>query len=234
MLLYHGTSAAYLESILKEGLKPRSVTKNSNYQLHPSREDCVYLTDAYAPYFAAVASDKHGKWLLVEVDVSIEDLLPDEDFIEQATRGIKGHLHDLSMLERTKYYRDKLENYAHHAHDSLKGLGTVAIKGGVPAASITRVSEFDPESNNYIVMTALDPSISILNYKFMGSKYRALNRWFFEDDVTPVDIQGEVLSFQSEEQIREQALALAKRSGLKITNGTLRKHRHRSRRALPR
>lgn len=53
LILYHGTSSKYLPSILREGIKPRKLTRQSNWKTTiESRNDMVYLTNAYALYFA--------------------------------------------------------------------------------------------------------------------------------------------------------------------------------------
>ena len=54
--LYHGTTTKHLDKILKQGITPRH-DRPSNWDKHPSREDMVYLTNAYAIYFAQVCCD---------------------------------------------------------------------------------------------------------------------------------------------------------------------------------
>ncbi|MGW8177299.1 MAG: hypothetical protein ACWGQW_00660, partial [bacterium] len=63
MKLYHGTSARVARKAGQQGLKPRGKRK-SNWDV-PSRSDLVYLTLAYAAYFAAVASKPKEKWGIV-------------------------------------------------------------------------------------------------------------------------------------------------------------------------
>jgi len=73
MRICHGTSSIHLESILREGLKPRG-TKASNWKA-ASHADLVYLSQAYALHYAGNAVDKEGgNIVLVEIDT---DLLPD-------------------------------------------------------------------------------------------------------------------------------------------------------------
>ena len=83
MILYHGTSSRYLPEILEYGLQPREYTDvagnwEGNIQ---SKPDLVYLTDAYALYYALAATKEHEKLVVIQVDVPEEELLPDEDFL---------------------------------------------------------------------------------------------------------------------------------------------------------
>lgn len=57
MFLYHGTSFENIERILHQGILPRRETKKSNWFMpdsndFESRNDAVYLSNAYAPYYA--------------------------------------------------------------------------------------------------------------------------------------------------------------------------------------
>jgi hypothetical protein len=92
------------------------------------------------------------------------------------------------MAERTTYLRRHLERYKTLAVKSLEGLGTCAFPGTLLVEQLLRVSLFDSESNPRMAMMALDPSISLLNYRFMGPKYEALTRWFFEPHVSAQDL----------------------------------------------
>lgn len=187
MKLYHGTSETSARSALIDGLCPRG-SKKSNWEVE-SRNDLVYLTDAYAPYFAAQASEDGERWAIIEVDVDLDNLLPDEDFLEQATRG--SDICPLSsMVARTSWFRRLLERFAHHAEDSLAGLGNAAHYGDIEPDFITRVVLFDPKVAPSIAMMSLDPSISILNYRFLGDKYRALTQALAGYAVEPEALMG--------------------------------------------
>jgi len=69
MLLYHGTSAKFLEPILRDGLRPRG-TDGGRWQEWPSRPDCVYLTSAYGFYFAMACPTEDGDRLVLEIDTA--------------------------------------------------------------------------------------------------------------------------------------------------------------------
>ncbi len=190
MFLYHGTSETIARQALTRGLLPRNLSGvESVWEDFPSSPDYVYITTAYAPYFALHASDDRVG--IVEIDLDCldpDELYPDEDFLEQVTHG-KGPAPGLTMEERTGWYRDNLMNFQHHWADSLDGLGNAAHYGAIPASAITRVSIYDPDSNPTITMMASDPAITIMNYKILGgTKYRALTSWFMGDPVDAGDI----------------------------------------------
>ena len=116
MKLYHGTSERVARLALQEGLLPRDESGvESHWEDCPSGEEYVYLTVAYAGYFAMQATDRDedGRWAIIEIDTDLlpdgdAHLYPDEDFLEQATRrqelpedwGING----ASMEDRTKWF----------------------------------------------------------------------------------------------------------------------------------
>ncbi len=212
MLLYHGTSATSLDHILREGLRPRVQTKRAtNFPKAPSHADMTYLTDVYAPYFAANASHDDD-WAVLEVEVDEADLLPDEDYLEQAFRRnstVRG-----DMLQRTALYREMLHEYRRYALTSLQRLGTVAVEGGVPAARITRAVTFNWRANMAITLRACDPQISLLNHAICAQLYRGLTRWFFE----PTEAQAFSTALDLLPTDAQQALhaAVADRSALKV------------------
>lgn len=219
MRLYHGTSERHVESILKNGLCTRAVTGEANNFLEcPSHDDCVYVTTCYAPYFAGVAAGKaKDRWAVVELEVEEEDLLPDEDFLEQATRH---HADDprskLSMVERTAYFRENLFDYAPYALDSLSNLGTAAVPDGVPITNILRISLFTPTRNNYVWSMAMDPTISLMNHRFLSARYKELTRWFFEPDVVPEQLHAGVWEHFTAEARRLAQVYIEDRAALEL------------------
>src|SRR6185369_17687418 len=115
MILYHGTSASRLQSILKEGLVPN---KPGNWKGKlASRWGYVYLSAAFPALYATYASREGDQGVILEVDVAGIDLYPDEDFLWSA--GLK---------KRPK----NLDRWRHVAMDSLNHMGTVAVKGVAP------------------------------------------------------------------------------------------------------
>jgi len=87
MKLYHGTTSLRLQSILADGIRPRSTT-GGNYSKYPSRPDLIYLTQSFPFYFGvnAIAPGNLDveKVLVLEVDgdkLNHDLFLPDEDFV---------------------------------------------------------------------------------------------------------------------------------------------------------
>ena len=168
-ILYHGTSTKYLDKILKKGLTPRkSLGVKSNWDAE-SRDDMIYLTSAYAPYFAqACVGSNGGDPLVLEVEVESNNLYPDEDFLEQYLRNkniTKGDIH-----ERTKFYKDNLEVFKHYTKKSLNGLGNACHKGIIYPKRIRRYVVLDARK---IIMYS-DPTITRANYTILGHHYNEI------------------------------------------------------------
>lgn len=179
MNLYHGTSSRNLASILRSGIRPRG-RRSGNWEQYPSRKDLVYLTTAYAPYFAWHSADGEEQAVIIEVcrdGLSDLNLYPDEDFVAQALANqLK-----VSIDAVHRGVRDCIEGYQHHANDSIECLGNVSHKGTVPASCITRYVTVDLNQQRDLHQICLDPSISIMNYRFCGAKYRSVIAWLFGD-----------------------------------------------------
>lgn len=230
MFMYHGTTEQAAVKALKEGLLPRSTSKIKGHWDHTinSNPEHVYLTEAYASYFAMSATPVEStfdtKWAILKIDVDKLDLgklYPDEDFLAQvAAQGSQpgmDHLEGLSLIEKTEWFKSNLEGFQHHWVDSIKGLGNCSYKGIIPAEAIVQISLYDPNSNQAMTQMAMDPSISLMNYQIMGAKYRALTKWFFKD-LSPVEdyfgIGG--MMFYSEEQVNEYQKYVENTSGVQL------------------
>jgi hypothetical protein len=230
MKLYHGTSADVARKALDEGLRPRASTGNaSQWTECPSREDLVYLTTAYAGYFACNATNELEHWGIVEVDTELldnfaEGLVPDEDWLEQACRrapDLPPEYEVLDMVGRTAYWRERLHGLSHLWEESVKGLGNCAHVGEIWPDAITRVAIFDPKSNPNMAMTAVDPIISVMNYALCQGKYHALIKWFMGEEVTVPEFFGFELiaGTMPEKQVAAYEAMIAKRDGLEIIGG---------------
>jgi hypothetical protein len=97
IILYHGTSSLHLESILKEGLKPRNETGISTWEADQieSQPNKVYLGTRYiAKKMGEAAVHRHTFYekvhfskilegevflVLIELEVDTSNLAPDED-----------------------------------------------------------------------------------------------------------------------------------------------------------
>jgi hypothetical protein len=184
MKLYHGTSLAAWRDIEAAGaIKPRSATNGSGRKVwheHPSNPEMIYLTDCYGMYFAGVASHEHDSAdasVLIEVEVDLENLFPDEDFLESASRTMTElPIYGASLAERTEYFRERLWEFPHIAEDSLKNLGTVAHNGEIPISKITRVVGFNPIPLTFV----FDPTITMLNHSIMSNYYESGTAWIMD------------------------------------------------------
>lgn len=178
MKIYHGTREGLLAKILEQGIRPRGRRKG-NWKDYPSRSDMVYLTTSYAPYFAISGiKKKDERALVLEIDLDTLDELkmyPDEDFISQAISMKSGEPLDLVHHE----VRENLEDYRHHHRDSIEGLGNMSYRGTIPPGSITAYCLLDPALRPDLLSLCMDPSISIMNYRFCGNKYRSVIEWMF-------------------------------------------------------
>ena len=205
MKLYHGTSETVARLALTEGLTPRGWRDGeSTWKDLPSSPDVVYLTTAYAGYFALNATPEKERWGIIEIDsdrLFDEDMVPDEDFMEQVTRGHTMENWDLpaaGMPGRTKWFSDRLTAFHPCWTDSLAGLGNCGYANSIPAEAITRVGLYDPASNPTMTMMAMDPTITIMNYRICKAKYQALVAWLMGDKVDPL-----AFSFFAHADLRE-------------------------------
>lgn len=180
MKLYHGTTAQVAERALVEGLKTRRSTGHkSQWAANPSHPGAVYLTDAYALYFAlhTLKDPKDGDRIgVVEVDATgLDALVPDEDVLEQVGR-MKGDQVGGNLATRTRWYRKRLHQYqgAEQWKQSIAAMGTVAHLGDIPPQAVTRVALVDPQKQYDMMATAMDPTITVMNYLIVGQKYRDL------------------------------------------------------------
>jgi len=184
VILYHGTNTANLKKILKDGICPRGNNEGNWEHTIRSRNDMVYLTNSYAVYFAMCSmseDDMHSMVVdpvVLEVEVDTKSLYPDEDFMEQATRNNAmwqdyfmsiGHE---DMTARTEYFRDNISEFQDDYTNSLKYLGNACYLGEIKPESIKRYSVLDVGK----VWEYSDPTITLMNYKICGSKYRKLSK----------------------------------------------------------
>lgn len=183
MKLYHGTAADYLDAIMRDGLRPRGKRKGNWQHSVESNPHCVYLTRSYGPYFAMSAEGKNGA-LIIEIETARLDqfaLLPDEDAVEQATRGHDGI--EGSMRYRTKYYRRRMHQFGDGQKwkSSVQVLGTCCHKGAISPWAFTRAVIVPPEHAVRLLME-WDASISLLNQRILGNLYVQKTLRLFDDD----------------------------------------------------
>jgi hypothetical protein len=184
MRLYHGTSSEHLDAILEHGLIPRG-EQASNWTA-ASANDRVYLTDAYAMYFAQSSRKGSGEDLvIVEIDT---DLLPDLSALhadEDAAWFVFQHgaLEDQFMPpvgmtdrhEQAMHFSRILRPLAEFGigyEKSMDLLGNCTHEGAIPPSAITSIVRYSAADGPWWV-SFHDPVISPLNYRFHGSEYRA-------------------------------------------------------------
>jgi hypothetical protein len=211
MRLYHGTNGAWLDNILRVGLEPRgnrSARNNWKHVAHQSNPHCIYLTDSYAPYFAFnAARGKNPRCAVIEIETDLLDntkLIPDEDAWEQLGRkrdDVPG-----TMSQRTLYYRSEIDRawrvpryhtdrevlWRFTARDdptlppwqvSLRALGTCAYRGAIPTEAITRAVKWPHVGGNVGLMFVWDPTITLINQRLCGPRYKALTAKLFGDEL---------------------------------------------------
>lgn len=210
MLVYHGTSELYWSNILNEGLRPRSERAGNWQHTVDSNPKMVYLTNAYAGYFAFSATVDEERMVIIEIEtnkLAQGSFYPDEDFIAQVIyhkqKDEPGARE--TLLETTKMVRDNSRTFRKYWRDSLNGMGNCCYMGNIPISAMTRVS-FLPWHPFFIAV--IDPSISILNYKYCGDKYQMLTRIMMGDipsweEYRASDISMKALS--AEHKLLEQA-----------------------------
>lgn len=182
MRIYHGTTSRHLESVLKDGLKPRGDTPS--IWDAASNPDLVYLTKVYAMHFAgnAAMQSESGDAMLIELDSDLfpdqHELLADEDAIAGAM--MKGAIPKPAFADydsRTEPHdlarriANDLEKWSYEGADadwSLRVIGNCTYKGVIPPEAITRIVTYDAETNWWIGFH--DPVISIANFRFVGDE----------------------------------------------------------------
>lgn len=165
MILYHGTSESNGKKIMKEGFIP---DKKYNWKIK-SKSGFVYLSLAYAPFYAETAKNKSNMGAIIKVEVDERKLYPEDDFI-------------MYSLGRPKYTQDELdavnvEKLRSLYKESLKYMGNVC--GRSKDIKIIGVSYFDMSK----LLFVCDPVICPMNYKIMGSYYLSLTEWIYEGNL---------------------------------------------------
>ena len=229
MRLYHGTSTAALPGILADGITSRIGHRDTHWSDYPSKPYLVYLTSAYPLFFAinAVKTDDNGNnWesypVILEVETFRLDLLPDEDFVAQVLWNGKQAGQEINRerfgnpqtLRELNDVVDPRQYNATHAMESLANLGTCAVNGHVPVANIKRIAVLDPNACPLIMYRAMDPSISINNFRFVGHDYRALVALVM--DGTPLPRRDGPTEFDAEQDRFHAALLAERNAGVHV------------------
>jgi hypothetical protein len=169
MLLYHGTTATILDTILQEGIKPRG-DKPSLWPDLPSRPDCAYMTDGHGFYFAVAVSGPVGLLpkVVFEIDTDRLDqrlLLPDEDFVVQLAMNVVGKQRwdtftTDAVREFTREIKTHLEKYVIYDNEGTPGMFITDENGDPKQFDDTELAE---------VMAELDEPCWQVSVKFIAT-----------------------------------------------------------------
>jgi hypothetical protein len=187
--LYHGTIAAHHNTIVEQGLQPRELTGNSNWQgRFESSPNAVYLTSTYPTFYAAQACTKDSDVVIYEIDTTLLDpqkFCADEDVImlwarEEAVKlaGI-GEL-QLALSLRLEDHRERMHLVS--AERSLEAMGVCAYLGGIPPQAIRRGLFYTANTAARMILGGLDPVVTLTNFRFFGPDYQQAVRWLFRFD----------------------------------------------------
>jgi len=171
MKLYHGTSSRYLDDILKNGIRPREQTGNSNWKGSViSKKGFVYLTTAYPVYFAFSAVDKDADLLVIETEVDEKNLYPDEDYIAMCLHKHDEKFKHMDLKDVNKFVNP--EEYKEYWEASYKHNGNVCHKGIIKSSQIVR-HVIIPRDEFGVIMSIGGDSMPIpINYMIQGELYR--------------------------------------------------------------
>lgn len=181
MILFHGTSFAHYESIMKRGILPRQVTGGEGTWVIPaSGEDRVYLSNCFALYYAVSASEDDDL-LVLAIDTELLDetqLVPDEDAIEQSFSLAPNKLSPMHGTEPGEERRSIAIDMARAMqgtrawNDSIEAIGGCAHIGTIPPSAIVKAVRIDTSNAPGWFWSMCDTSASILSYMTSGITYR--------------------------------------------------------------
>lgn len=160
LTLFHGTTANNAKSIVENGFETGT---KSNWKVK-SKPNFVYLSSAYAPFYAMAAGG--DKLALIKCKVSSKNIYPEDDFLMIA---LGKNVYSQEELDEVDF-----EKYKYLANQSLRFMGNVAAK-----PEDVRVIGMREFSGRMLVMVC-DPVISPMNFKIMGGYYKRLSEHIFK------------------------------------------------------
>lgn len=194
--LYHGTYGQQHSDIQHNGLLPRMHTEIDNWNGKPSRNDMVYLTDTYAPFYAHNAYAKQPpralgcNLVIYEIDTHELEagyLCADEDVLQQwarqsALESAKHLMLSNPMMEFVMGSQlDKMRQIS--AARSLDALGTCAHLGPIPNSAITRALFYGPDVAKKIQESLDVVAVNTEHFEKHGDAYQQAMRWLFRFDL---------------------------------------------------
>jgi len=174
MILYHGTTKTAAEQILRKGFKP---DLKYNWRI-TSKPGFIYLSLAYAPFYAMTAKSRGTKRAIVKVEVKEKDIYPDDDFVMYAKGKPSYSQDELDEID--------LETYKHWAMASIEYMGNASAKP--QDIKVLGIMVFDI---GHLIMVC-DPVICPQNYGIMGDYYRRLTEWIYKGN-EPVKFQHSMI-----------------------------------------
>lgn len=198
MHLYHGTSTEHLDRILAEGIQPRAKTgRASNWESDvPTRIDFVWLTAAFAVYYAVEAAGEDHDAVLLKIDWEQLDLYPDEDFI--ANHRMKEQTNEAWNAERAVI---DPKDYKPLWRLSLDRSGNVAARS-VPLEAIIDHRIVPIEGNGMLLMdTGLDTTPTDVSYPCRGEYFRRCLDAYFQHELSAMPAVVERIYEETERQL---------------------------------
>ena len=175
MLLYHGTSAQYLEKILEQGILPRCISgqKGNWRDKLQSKPDLVYVSTACPVYYAMQAANGEYDLAVIKVNLKKADLYPDEDFIAWSLKSFQKD----AVLEDLISEINPLE-YKEMAAASIEYNGT-ACTLGISIGQIIDYKIIQKDKIDLIIDLGGDSIPTPINYMAKGEEYKQyLDLWF--------------------------------------------------------
>jgi hypothetical protein len=200
--LYHGTSKRNLGKIIREGLKPRAVTGQSNWKhVVESHSSMVYLTAGYATYFGfdTLREQKNNKFGMVRIDLRALDetkLYPDEDYLAHTIGLVPAECNTLE--QKIEWARNNLHQFQHLWRESINALGNCCYEGTIPTAAIDKAVIVDVNNGcgkEFVALlfeNAVCGRVNVDYYAKRRNQLELLNQYLFKE---PFDIDAWVREF---------------------------------------
>jgi hypothetical protein len=151
MILYHGTAASRIQSILTSGLNPRLEADGNWFTTVKSNSELVYMAsdpdicEHYSLRAALVEEDRHGAVLSIDTSLLDESLFRvDENFIDLEERGVFQNCVTSRRIEQaTEAALDT------RWRESLSRFGGCSYLGTVPPSALSIHSVSPIEKNRF-------------------------------------------------------------------------------------
>jgi len=185
VILYHGTTETHAKQIIKEGFHPGI---RSNWKVK-SKPGFVYLSSAYAPFYAMEAKNGNDRKALIKCEVKASDLYPEDDYIMYAMGKPVYSQAELNAVD--------FEAVKRYAPLSLKYMGNACAK----PKDIKILGMMAFSSKNLLMVC--DPVISPMNFAIMGEYYKSLTEWIYDGN-DPLKFQrDECFPFKGFKKLQE-------------------------------